>query len=282
MFSSDAASVFVPDSVPIGDALNRTTALCFGAHQDDLEIMAYAPIVDCYGHDDKWFTGVTVTDGAGSPRSGVYAKYTDEQMKQVRAVEQNHAAAIGKYAAVVQLAHSSAAVKDTSNLAVVKDIARVIEMCGPDTVYTHNLADKHDTHVAVALRVIAAVRSLPAEKRPNKVVSLEVWRGLDWLCDDDKLPLDTAGHPNLAAALLGVFDSQIAGGKRYDLAALGRRTANATFFASHAVDNCDSMSYGLDITALIDNPALTPEEFIDAYIQKFRIEVLERIQRFAL
>lgn len=282
MFSSDAASVFVPDSVPIDDALNRTTALCFGAHQDDLEIMAYAPIVDCYGYDDKWFTGVTVTDGAGSPRSGVYAKYTDEQMKQVRAVEQKNAAAIGGYAAVVQLAHSSAAVKDTSNLAVVKDIARVIEMCGPDTVYTHNLADKHDTHVAVALRVIAAVRSLPAEKRPARVISLEVWRGLDWLCDDDKLPLDTTGHPNLAAALLGVFDSQIAGGKRYDLAALGRRTANATFFASHAVDNCDSMSYGLDITALIDNPALTPAEFIQEYIRKFEAEILERIRRFAV
>lgn len=282
MFSSDAASVFVPDSVPIGDALNRTTALCFGAHQDDLEIMAYAPIVDCYGHDDKWFTGVTVTDGAGSPRSGVYAKYTDEQMKQVRAVEQNHAAAIGKYAAVVQLAHSSAAVKDAGNAAVVEDIARLIELCRPDVVYTHNLADKHDTHVAVALRVIAAVRSLPAEKRPARVISLEVWRGLDWLCDDDKLPLDTTGHPNLAAALLGVFDSQIAGGKRYDLAALGRRTANATFFASHAVDNCDSMSYGLDITALIDNPALTPAEFIQEYIRKFEAEILERIRRFAV
>lgn len=282
MFSSDAASVFVPDSVPVGDALNRTTALCFGAHQDDLEIMAYAPIVDCYGHDDKWFTGVTVTDGAGSPRSGVYAKYTDEQMKQVRAVEQKNAAAIGGYAAVVQLAHSSSAVKDAGNAAVAEDIARLIELCRPDVVYTHNLADKHDTHVAVALRVLAAVRSLPAEKRPARVISLEVWRGLDWLCDDDKLPLDTTGHPNLAAALLGVFDSQIAGGKRYDLAALGRRTANATFFASHAVDNCDSMSYGLDITALIDNPALTPAEFIQEYIRKFEAEILERIRRFSV
>jgi len=38
---------------------------------------------------------------------------------------------------------------------------------------------------------------------------------------------------NLQFALLGVFESQIAGGKRYDLALMGRRRANATYFESH-------------------------------------------------
>ena len=48
--------------------------------------------------------------------------------------------------------------------------------------------------------------------------------------------MDVSGRDNLAAAMNGVFDSQIAGGKRYDLATIGRRAANATFFESHATD----------------------------------------------
>ena len=44
----------------------------------------------------------------------------------------------------------------------------------------------------------------------------------------------TRGTGEPGAALIGVFDSQIAGGKRHDLAVLGRRRANATYNASHA------------------------------------------------
>ena len=83
-----------------------------------------------------------------------------------------------------------------------------------------------------------------------------------------------------AAALLGVFDSQIAGGKRYDLAAVGRRLANATFFASHDTDQCDSLSYGLDITQPVyggqDMSAVMME-----YIENFRAEIEDRIRRFS-
>ena len=61
--------------------------------------MAYGPIADCFGKKDKWFTGVVVTDGAGSPRSGLYADYTDEDMKAIRIVEQKKAAFVGEYSA---------------------------------------------------------------------------------------------------------------------------------------------------------------------------------------
>ncbi|HZK39913.1 MAG TPA: PIG-L family deacetylase, partial [Clostridia bacterium] len=228
------------------------------------------------------FTGVVVTDGAGSPRSGVYEKFTDEAMKEVRAQEQKTAAAIGQYSAQVLMDYKSAQVKDPNNEEFVKELAQLIKQCQPDAIYTHNLADKHDTHVAVALRVISAVRSLPVADRPKKVYSLEVWRGLDWLCDEDKSVFDTSTHINLAAALLGVHDSQIAGGKRYDLATLGRRNANATFFASHDVDASDSVTYGLDITDLVNNEDLSPAEFIAGFIDRFKNEITTRIERMAL
>ena len=147
-------------------------------------------------------------------------------------------------------------------------------------VYTHNLADKHDTHVAVALAAIEAMRSLPESERPEAVRGCEVWRGLDWMNDGEKIPLDVSGHENLAAALNGIFDSQIAGGKRYDLAVQGRRRANATFFESHATDQSDQIWFAMDLTPLVRDPSLDPVAFTTAHIDRFREDVERRIGRF--
>lgn len=269
--------IFVPDGTETAAAMARTSDLCIAAHQDDVEIMAFAPTAACYAKTDRWFSAVVLTNGAGSPRTGDYADYTDEQMQAVRRVEQNNAAVIGQYGFMGQLGYSSAAVKNAADKAPVQELTEILRAARPETVYTHNLADKHDTHVATALRTIEALRLLSPEERPKKVYSLEVWRGLDWLCDEDKTCFSTADRPHLAAALLGVFDSQIAGGKRYDSAAIGRRLANATFFASHNTDDTDSLSYGLDITDMVFSDA-DPKEFIVHFINRFQNEVIKRLE----
>ncbi len=276
---SENETIFIPDGAPEGAAFAKTTALCFSAHQDDIEFMAYNAISDCFGKRDAWFSACVVTDGAGSPRSGIYADYTNEDMKAIRVSEQNKAALIGEYAAMVQLGYPSAAVKDAKSGAVVKSIAALIDRCRPEVVYTHNFADKHDTHVAVALRVVAAIRSLPAELRPKKLYGMEVWRGLDWLPDGEKTVFDASAHPNLAAALMGVYDSQITGGKRYDAAVLGRRAANATFFESHGTDTMTEAIYGLDLSALIHTD-ISPAALIKKKIDSFASEVALRLGKF--
>jgi hypothetical protein len=129
------------------------------------------------------------------------------------------------------------------------------------------------------LRVIQALRSLAQEERPARLLGCEVWRGLDWMDDADKVLLDVSGHENLQSALLGVFDSQIAGGKRYDLATLGRRRANATYFESHAVDSLSGLSFAMDMTPLINGDPIDPENILHAYIQHFENDVRERIGR---
>jgi len=43
--------------------------------------MGYAGIYECFGRNDKWFTGVVTTNGAGAPRAGIYANYPDEEMQ---------------------------------------------------------------------------------------------------------------------------------------------------------------------------------------------------------
>jgi LmbE family N-acetylglucosaminyl deacetylase len=279
-FSRPEADVFVPDGTAADRALARTTELCIAAHQDDIEIMAYPGIAACHGRDDRWFTGVVVTDGGGSPRAGKFASFTDEQMKAARREEQRAAARIGRYSAVVQLAHPSAAVKDASLGAVRDDIARLLAAMSPQVVYLHNPADKHDTHVAVLHRCIEALRGLPAGKRPQRVIGCEVWRNLDWLVDADKVVLDASANPQLAAELVAVFETQVAGGKRYDLATAGRRLANATFHTAHATDKATALIWGMDLTPVVNYPKLSLEAFTLAYIDRLRDDVASRLRRF--
>ena len=270
---------YIPDETQEQAAISRTTHLAISAHQDDIEFMAYAPIAECFGKKDKWFGAIVVTDGAGSPRSGLYTDYTDEQMKAVRVVEQKKAAFVGEYGFLAMLGHPSKEVKDAGNAKIVEELAWLIRKARPKYLYTHNLADKHETHVATALRVIAALRMLKPEERPEKVYGCEVWRDLDWLSDDEKVYLDCGAHPNLMRCLSAVFDSQIAGGKRYDLAAEGRRFANATFSASHACDTYSALNYAMDLTPLMDQ-SVDIADYIAGFIDRFKTSVKENIGKF--
>lgn len=270
---------YIPDGTEEQAAISRTTHLAISAHQDDIEFMAYAPIAECFGKADKWFGAIVVTDGAGSPRSGLYADYTDEQMKEVRVVEQKKAACVGEYGFLAMLGHPSKEVKNAGNAKIIEELADLIRKAKPKYLYTHNLADKHETHVATALKVIAALRTLAPEERPEKVYGCEVWRDLDWMCDNEKVYLDCGAHPNLMRCLSAVFDSQIVGGKRYDLAAEGRRLANATFSASHACDTYSALNYAMDLTPLMDE-TIDIADYIASYIDRFKAQVKQTIKLF--
>ena len=278
-FNLSTAELFVPDGLPADEALARTTHLCLAAHQDDIEIMAANPILTCFQQKDKWFTGVVVTDGRGSPRDDLYKDYSDEDMRVVRFIEQKKAAFVGEYAAQVMLDYPSKMIKDGANQQAVDDFVKLLKATRPQFVYTHNLADKHDTHVGVALKVIEAVRQLPQKERPEKLYGCEVWRDLDWMTDIDKVPFDCSAHENIQMALVGVFDSQISGGKRYDLATMGRRKAHATYFASHGTDATIGLSFGMDLTPLIADPAIGPGVYVQEYIQRFAQEVADRVDK---
>ncbi|HNZ16933.1 MAG TPA: PIG-L family deacetylase [Candidatus Hydrogenedentes bacterium] len=278
-FKLETAELFVPDGLPAREALARTTHLAVGAHQDDLEIMSFAGIMECFQQADKWYTGVVVTNGSGSPRDDVYKDYTDEEMRVVRFKEQKKAAVVGEYAAQVLLDYPSSAIKNAADKNPVDDLRLILETAKPEVVYTHNLADKHDTHVGVTLKLIEAIRALPKAARPRQVLGCEVWRDLDWMTDSDKVALDSSAHENLQAALLGVFDSQICGGKRYDLATMGRRKAHATYFASHGVDLTTGMNFGMDLTPLVTDESKDPAAYVQELIQRFSDEVKARMAK---
>ncbi len=273
------AQIFIPDGTDEEKSIETTTHMAIGAHQDDIEIMAYDGIAKCFGSDTNHFFAVIATDGAGSPRSGIYTGYTDEDMKEIRKIEQKKAAFIGEYTALAMLDYASSEAKDSSETSLTTDLENLILAANPKVIYTHNLADKHDTHVSVAVRTIKAIRNLPKEKRPEKLYGCEVWRDLDWMMDEDKEMLDVDRFPNLASALVEVFDSQITGGKRYDKASVGRRLANATYAASHATDTSEAMTFAMDLTPLVKDDTLNIKEYVLGYIDRFSRDVESKIDK---
>jgi LmbE family N-acetylglucosaminyl deacetylase len=278
IFKQSKAHIFIPDCAPEEIAMARTTHMGISAHQDDLEIMAIDGILTCFQQSNQWFTGVVVSDGRGSPRAGLYASYTDDEMQLVRMKEQKKAAYIGEYSAQVLLNFPSSVIKNPANLDPVNDMEALLQVCQPQIVYTHNLADKHETHVSVALKTIQAIRRLPLERRPLHLYGCEVWRNLDWMLDEDKVVFDCSAQENMQAALVGVFDSQVTGGKRYDLATLARRRANATYYATHGVDVSTGMTYAMDLTPLVLDSSRDIAAYVEGYFQRFASSVLQRLK----
>lgn len=267
------------DGLPFTQAAQRTRYLCICAHPDDAEAMSFHIIAQCYYAKDDWISSVVVTDGGGSPRGGAYAAYTDEEMQAIRATELELAAKIARYSLQVQLNYTSAETRHPDNPALVQDLAEILLACRPEVVLTHNPTDKHDTHVAVMLKTLAAIRSLPGESRPEKVWGMEGWRNLDWVGNVDKLVFDASKCPSVLNALAGIYDSQISGGKRYDLALAGRMCANATFLDSHAVDGMERAIYGMDLTELVWSEECTPGAFAHRLVENLSDDIAARLHR---
>jgi LmbE family N-acetylglucosaminyl deacetylase len=272
-FHHPTADIFVPDGTPLPGAIARITHLGIGAHQDDLEFMAFDGILKCYDEADHWFGGVTCTNGSGSSRTGPYADFSDDQMKALRREEQKKAATLGRFGAVVQLDYPSREVKDPSNTTLREDLRQILSSSQPEIVYTHNPADKHTTHIGVLVAALQAMRDLPLDQRPSKVIGCEVWRDLDWLPDQHKILMDVSAHEQLASELGAVFDSQITGGKRYDLAVAGRRLANATFHDSHATDQSTQVIFGMDLTPLVADETRDIVDYVCGFIDALKADV---------
>ena len=281
MKESLSSKIRVPDGSPVEQAASRVTHLGIGAHQDDLEVFAYHGIEACYEDDSQWFAGVTVTNGSGSARAGPYEDYSDEQMQRVRHDEQNAAAKMGRYALQAQLGYSSGVVKDASaSSELVDELEDLLRCCRPETLYLHNPADKHDTHIAVLTRSLEALRRLSPEERPKRIYGCEVWRDLDWLDDRAKVMLQVDRYPELAKRLIAVFESQVAGGKDYVQATLGRRRANATYYQSHRVDQARAYTVAMDLKPLVEASELDVAGFAARHVERFKDDVVERIRRF--
>jgi len=93
------------------------------------------------------------------------------------------------------------------------------------------------------------------------------------------VPMAVSARPELANALNEVFATQIVGGKRYDLAVLGRRIANATFHDAHASDQETSLQWALDMTPLMNDPKLDVIEYTLGFVERLKQDIADRLKR---
>lgn len=273
------SEIFIPDNIAPEKALKRTTHLGIGAHPDDLEILAYPGIEECFKDCKKWFSGVTVTGGGGSPRTGKYKNFSGEEIAALRRKESKKAAQKGGYGALCLLNYESQALFSGQNRKLVEDLKYLIKMSGPAVIYTHNPFDKHPTHAAVCLSVIKALREISGRmKLPLKAFyGCEVWRSLDWLPEKDRVALPVGKNKKLQKKLLSVFDSQISGGKRYDKAAPGRSRANATFNEPDRVDAFPGVIFAVSLMPLIEKNAPGMKEFAKTHISRFFADIMRKL-----
>ncbi|MGI6680496.1 MAG: PIG-L deacetylase family protein [Bdellovibrionota bacterium] len=250
--------------------------LAIGAHQDDIEIMSFPPILEAY-HSDKKFGAITCTDGAGSPSSGPYASYTREEMIECRKQEERNAAKLGDYAFLIQLGYTSreAMAKETNDF-LSKDIEQVILKYRPKKIYTHNPFDKHKTHLAVYCATMKALHNISDQYKPAKVLGGECWRDLDWIPDGIKENASIGNDITLLEILLGTYQSQIASGKRYDKAAIARLQANSTYADPYSLDKSNYVSCFLDLTS-VALKEISTKDYVDKILNNFSSEVRDNI-----
>ena len=239
--------------------------------------MAWHGMLEGLAGQGKFFAGVTATDGGGSSRIGAYASVTDEEMRLIRLQEQKKAAYLGNYAALASLGYTSVQVREQNRKDVKNDFKAIIKASRPQVIFTHNLADRHKTHLAVVLLVIEALRELGEEYYPQEFYGGEVWRSLDWLPLAERRAFDVGQRPNLNSALMELYDSQISGGKNYHLATRGRREANATYADAYAPDEANMLELFMDLHPLLEQPQLSPAAYLSSLVDKFKAETLANL-----
>ncbi len=278
-FSQAGADLFIPSGQRAEEILNTTTHLGIGAHADDLEIMAFPGVTACLHQLNQRFTGVVVTNGSGAPRTGPYAKTPDAELIEMRQEEQRQAARLGDYAAVIQLAYPSFSIQTGPCPALVGELRQILEATQPRVVYLHNPADRHETHVAVLQSSLEALRQLSTSSQPQEVYGCEVWGDLDWVPPAKIVRLTCEAPEDFGPSLLRCFRSQVEGGKRYDLAAAGRRRAQATFGDAYAADQSQEVVLALDLLPLLQPQAPSLQAYVSGLIDEFKRQATERIQK---
>lgn len=282
-FERHDAEMYIPDKVSQETAMARSDIMAICAHPDDIEVIAVPGILKAYGHGGLRFFGVVATNGVGSMRSVDYADRSYLEMRELRIEEQKEAARLGQYSGLALLNYESGEVKDVTFTDIDTDLVHLIKEIRPEEIYLHNPFDRHDTHIAVCLRSIAALRAVVAETgwMPERVYGCEHWRGLDWLVHSDRVALPVNDPEHITDQLLTVYQSQMVGIRRFDQAVRGRRIVNATYQEGYARGNESEVAYAVDLLPLVEDPTIRVADYVRHTVDRFRADIVSRLDRFS-
>ena len=265
---------FDPQFSNLEEALGHSTFLGVGAHPDDLEVMAHHGILAAKGSKNYHFSGVICTSGSGSVTGDSLKGSNEAGLAQVRAQEQINAAKLGQFGSCLLLAYESCEIKERLNHQFVSDLQDLLEITKPKVIYTHNIFDKHKTHVSVVVHLIAALKNL--SYCPEAFYGCEVWRGLDWIADEDKKILSPS-DVNHVKELITCHKSQLEE-KDYAEATVARMKSNATFFDASKSDQFEHQLFAMDLLPLLGDVSL--KSWVEDHLLKFKKSVDENLKGF--
>ena len=269
-FSKPTPRYSSPTVWPTTTPSARVTHLGIGAHQDDLEIMAFHGIQKCFTSKELWFGAVTSTDGAGSPRAGEYAAWSDADMAALRRREQEKAAVLGNYGALVQLNYTSAEVKDVGTGRLKADLVKILKLCRPRS----STRDPGRRARHARGRRLHGARG-HARARPGRTPDDGLQRGLARPRLDGRRGqgphYDISRREALSIGLIGVYDSQVEGGKRSTWIPAGAGPTPATSMARN--DEADELWFAMDLTPLVRDAKLDVGRCVLGHIDKFQASV---------
>lgn len=204
-----------------------STLLAVGCHPDDLSIF-FGGTLARYADEGWTVIGVTVDEGRGSPHS---FEMDPDTLVATRSRELAWEASRLGY----RLEHFALpGVKtDETRAAALERLVDLILADPPELVITHNLADAHASHVAVAQLALRAL--LVAKEREPRLVLPEVWQGDGWEpVHYPNVRVDVTQYMNIKMAAISQHASQIYD-TPYLMGAWGLNLYRAGFASSHTV-----------------------------------------------
>ena len=241
------------------EALSDTTHMAIVAHADDDGVLAGQAISETYLNPDKHLTVIVVSASPGTGRPPGYEGFDDAAMVAIRRREQIDASDVGCYAATAQLGFSKNEIMGLENgdftaahniQVTLRDILRHTPRL--DSLYLHSIFDEHDTHQALTMLTLDALRELEKAERPQNCYGVEVSSSLSWLPPEHKKRLFIS-QMRTVKAILGRYKTELAK-RKYDEGVEGRSIANAVFQRDMGTSPAEPYLCALDYGSILNAP----------------------------
>jgi LmbE family N-acetylglucosaminyl deacetylase len=224
------------------------------------------------------FACVVTTDGADSERSGRYARATDRKMTSVVVAEQKRAANIGRYHAVYFMNYSTEEVRDQENEDIVNEYVEIIKELKPRIIYTHSLLDRHPSHVAVAVKVINALRSMKKGDQPKVLYGCESERDLDWVNPEKVVTFNISKNLRLQRQLISAHKSSNMS-RDFVNAAIGRRLVNAVFNRDEKKKSAKLTAKAINMTTLLRRKDFPIKRYAMSFVDDLYTDINDMMDR---
>ena len=237
--------------------------LCFCAYPCDCEVMSIEGIQRGYRAKKYTFACVSSSNLALDGKTNI-----SEMQKK--------ASEIGRYNSLYLLKYKLDDIKNPEDKGLVKEYAAIIKELKPRIIYTYSLFDKDPVRVAVAVKVINALRTMKRSQHPKVIYGCEVNRNFDWIKDEKIVYFDNSKNVRLQKQLVGVYKS-----KNYNFnlveSTIGKRLSNAGYFKDK--NELKLSTRAINMTTLLRRKDLPIKRFAMSFVDDLYTDINDSMDR---